>query len=71
MRWYYIREDGEWINFKQINIDEESRKMNVKFVQEDMRLQRLATERILEQRLLNKSFWEKYGMILGKSFSSK
>jgi uncharacterized membrane protein len=26
-----------------------------------MRLQRLATERLLEQRLLNKTFWEKWG----------
>jgi NADH:ubiquinone oxidoreductase subunit 5 (subunit L)/multisubunit Na+/H+ antiporter MnhA subunit len=38
-----------------------SREMGIKFVNEDMRLQRLATERLLEQRLLNKSFWEKWG----------
>lgn len=58
--WYWLREDGEWINFKNENIDELSRTMKIKFVQEDMRLQRLATDRLLEQRLMNKSFWEKW-----------
>jgi len=61
---YWIREDGEWINYQDDNIDEISKKMGVRFVQEDMRLQRLATERLLEQRLMNKTFWEKYGTII-------
>lgn len=58
--WYWIREDGEWINFKNVDLDKMSKEMNIKFVQEDMRLQRLATDRLLEQRLMNKSFWEKW-----------
>jgi len=62
--WYWIREDGEWINFIQSDIDEISRRAGVKFVKEDMRLQRLATERLLEQRLMNKSFWEKWGNVI-------
>jgi flagellar basal body-associated protein FliL len=59
--WYYIREDGEWINFSLSDLNDIQRKAGVRFVQEDMRLQRLATERLLEQRLMNKSFWEKWG----------
>lgn len=59
--WYWIREDGEWINFSISDIDKISRDAGVKFVQEDMRLQRLATDRLLEQRLMNKSFWDKWG----------
>lgn len=59
--WYWIREDGEWINFTPSDIDDISRKMKVKFVQEDLKLQRLATERLLEQRLMDKTFWEKWG----------
>jgi len=59
--WYYIREDGEWINFSLDDINEIQKKAGVRFVQEDMRLQRLATERLLEQRLMNKTFWEKWG----------
>jgi hypothetical protein len=59
--WYSIREDGEWINFSLEDLNEIQKKAGVRFVQEDMRLQRLATERLLEQRLMNKSFWEKWG----------
>lgn len=59
--WYYIREDGEWINFQMSDINEQSKAMGIRFVNEDMRLQRLATERLLEQRLMNKTFWEKWG----------
>jgi hypothetical protein len=59
--WYFIREDGEWINFALSDLNKISRDMGIRFVQEDMRLQRLATERLLEQRLLNKTFWEKWG----------
>lgn len=57
---YWIREDGEWINYIDSNLDEISKTMGVKFVQEDMRLQRLATDRLLEQRLMEQSFWQKY-----------
>jgi len=59
--WYYIREDGEWINFSLDDLNDVQKKAGVKFVQEDMRLQRLATERLLEQRLMDKTFWEKWG----------
>lgn len=62
--WYYIREDGEWINFIMSDLNKLSKEMGVKFLQEDMRLQRLATERLLEQRLLNKDFWEKWGTVI-------
>jgi len=62
--WYFIRQDQEWINFTLKDLNEISKEMGVKFVQEDMRLQRLATERLLEQRLMNKSFWEKWGTVV-------
>ena len=62
--WYYIRQDQEWINFQMADLNEISKNMGVRFVQEDMRLQRLATERLLEQRLMNKSFWEKWGTVV-------
>lgn len=58
--WYYIREDNEWINFQLDDLNEVSRHAGVRFTNEDMRLQRLATERLLEQRLMEKSFWDKW-----------
>jgi len=59
--WYYIREDGEWINFQMSDLNDIQKTAGVRFVQEDMRLQRLATERLLEQRLMKKTFWEQWG----------
>lgn len=63
--WYWVREDGEWINFSISDLDEVSKKAGVKFIQQDMRMARLATERLLEQRLMKKNFWEKYGVMIG------
>jgi len=57
---YYIRQDGEWINFILEDLDEKTQRMGIKFIHEDMRLQRLATERLLEQRHMQKSFWDKW-----------
>lgn len=62
--WYYIREDQEWINFCLADLNKISKEAGIRFVQEDMRLQRLATERLLEQRLMNKTFWEKWGTVI-------
>lgn len=54
------REDGEWINFNIDSVNDQQKKAGVKFIQQDMRTQRVATGQILEQRLINKGFWEKY-----------
>lgn len=62
--WYYIREDGEWINFRLADLDKVSKESGVKFVVEDARLSRLAIERLLEQRLMDKTFWEKWSGVI-------
>jgi len=54
------REDGEWINFELSTVNEAQTLAGVKFIHQDMRTQRVATGQILEQRLINKGFWEKY-----------
>ena len=54
------REDGEWINFEIETVNEKQKSAGVKFIQQDMRANRVATGMILEQRLVNKGFWEKY-----------
>lgn len=59
--WFYIREDGEWINFGMDDLDEIQRQMGAKFVHQDMRMVRLGIDRLLEQRLMNQSFWQKWG----------
>jgi hypothetical protein len=63
--WHWVREDGELINFSLEDLDEVSHKAGVKYIHQDMRMQRLATDKLLEQRFLQKSFWEKWGAIIG------
>jgi len=62
---HYEREDGEWINIGYPDVDEESRKLKVKFVHQDMRSQRISIGNILETRFKDKkSWWEKYGHLV-------
>jgi len=59
---HFEREDGEWINFEIPDIDEQMKQAGVKYLQQDMRSQRIAISNILEQRFADKkSWWEKYG----------
>ena len=63
------RDDGEWINFAIGSVNEEQKRAGVVFIQQDMRTQRVATGQILEQRLINKGFWDKYkDMIIQMGF---
>ena len=62
---HWEREDGEWINFGIQDLDEEQKKAGIKFIHQDMRSQRIATSNLLEQRLMQKGFWEKYGVVIG------
>jgi len=59
---HFERDDGEWINIGLPDIDEDLKKMNVKYIHQDMRATRIAISEILEQRFKEKkSFWDKYG----------
>lgn len=64
---HFVREDGEWVNFVMSDIDEIQKKAGVKYVKTDMRLQRLATDKLLEQRHLKRGFLEKWGVVIGFS----
>jgi len=59
--WYFIRDDGEWVNFSLKDFDAEMRKAGAYFVDEDMRLQRLGIQKNLQERFQKISFWDKYG----------
>ena len=62
---HHEREDGEWINVEYPDVDEEMKQLKVKFVQQDMRSNRIAIADILEQRFKDqKSFWEKWGNMI-------
>jgi len=62
---HHEREDGEWINVEYPDVDEQMKQLKVKFVQQDMRSNRIAIADILEQRFKDqKSFWEKWGNMI-------
>jgi len=63
--WYYIREDGEWINFGIEDIDTNMKQADVYYVDEDMRLQRLGIEKNIRDRFDKKEgFFAKYGGLM-------
>ena len=62
---HHEREDGEWINVEYPDVDEQMKQLKVKFVQQDMRSNRIAIADILEQRFKDqKTFWEKWGNMI-------
>jgi len=62
---FFEREDGEWINIDMPDIDEDMKKAKVKYVNSDMRSQRIAISNIIDQRFANKkSWWEQYGHLV-------
>lgn len=63
--WHWEREDGEWINFSLGDLDKDQKEAGVKYINQDMRSQRVATSNLLEQRLMQKNFWEKWGVVIG------
>jgi len=54
--WYYVREDGEWINIGLENIDKEMRRAKVHYVDRDMRYSRVALQKNIQKRY-NKESW--------------
>lgn len=62
--WYFIREDGEWINFGLQSLNETMKLAKAYFVDEDMRLQRLGIQRNLTQRFVKQTFWDKHGIAI-------
>jgi len=62
---YFEREDGEWINFELPDIDQAMKQAKVKYIQQDMRAQRIAISEILDNRFADKkSWWDKYGNLV-------
>lgn len=60
---YYEREDGEWINVG-LKFNKEQAKMDMFYIDEDMRLSRVAIQKNLQQRLQKETFWQQYGTML-------
>lgn len=59
--WFFIREDGEWINIGLENLNEKSRMLGITFTNPDMRFGRIALERNLKERFEKKDWLSQYG----------
>jgi len=59
--WFFIREDGEWINFGLDDLDGLSKKVGAKFLDKEMRAWRTAIQKGLKDRYDAPSFMQKYG----------
>ena len=59
--WFWERDDGEFINIGLEDLNEKQRQLGIRFIDTDMRMQRLGIEKNLQYRLQEQNFWEKYG----------
>lgn len=62
--WYFIRQDGEWINFELGDLDEASRSVGAKFLDKEMRFARTQIQRGLKERYDAPGFWKQYGLLI-------
>lgn len=62
--WYYIREDGEWINIGLGDIDEQMRMANAHFLDKELRFARTGMQKNLKDRFQKVTFWDKYGAMI-------
>lgn len=62
--WYYIREDGEWINIGISDIDVQMKKAKAHFLDKEMRFARTGMQKNLRERLNKPGFWSKYGAMI-------
>lgn len=57
--WYYISDDGEWINFGPGDFDEDRRALGAHFLDKEMRYARTSLQEMTNKRYNQSSWWEK------------
>lgn len=62
--WYFIAEDGEWINFNPGDFDKDRRSMGAHIVDADMRYANEGLERSLRERYDKSNVWQQYGIYI-------
>ena len=62
--WFYVSDDGEWINFGPGDFDENRREMGAFMLDKEMRAFRMALHHLADQRMGVGNFWEKYGGVI-------
>ncbi len=62
--WYFIREDGTWINFDAGDWDQDSRNLGAHMVDVDMRMADAELEGSLRERYDKPKLWAQYGTVI-------
>jgi len=62
--WYFISDDGEWINFDLSDFDQDRREANAHFLDKEMRYARASLAYVQKERFDKPGFWEKYGGLI-------
>jgi len=62
--WYYISDDGEWINFDAGDFDEDRRQLGANFLDKEMRYARTSLQHTKEQRYNKLNWWQRNGNLV-------
>jgi len=62
--WFFLREDGELINFSPGDFDAQSRELGAKFLDKEMRYARVSLQNSLKERYDKPGFWSQYGVLV-------
>lgn len=62
--WYYVSDDGEWMNFGPGDFEESRREMGATFLDKEMRYARTSLQAMAKERYDKGSFLTKYGGII-------
>ncbi len=62
--YFFMRKDGELINFSFADFDKQSQELGVKFLDIEMRYARTSLENTLKERYNRPKFWQQYGALM-------
>ncbi|MFB6246884.1 MAG: hypothetical protein ABEI74_04825 [Candidatus Pacearchaeota archaeon] len=62
--WYYVSDDGEWINIGPADFDQQRRELGAQFLDKEMRFARSELHQMADRKYDQQSFLQKYGGLL-------
>lgn len=63
--WYFIRQDGEWVNVGLANINDEMKSLGLKYDHSDMRMANAALKRLVDKSYKKSNWLKEYAPYIG------
>ena len=63
--WYFIRDDGEWVNIGMSNLNEEMTKLNIKYDHTDIRMANAYLKKLVEKNYKKINWLKEYAPYIG------